>query len=105
MTLYAGTDGSGVFRTTDGGANWSAVNNGLSHLRIRTLAIDPIDPMRVYAGSDGSGVFQTTDGGAHWSAVNDGLDKPNVRSLMIDPTDPMTVYAGTVSGVFQTTDR
>ena len=28
-TLYAGTDGGGVFKSTNGGAAWSAVNTGL----------------------------------------------------------------------------
>ena len=29
-TLYAGTDGGGVFKSTNGGGNWSAVNTGLT---------------------------------------------------------------------------
>src|SRR3989449_11713344 len=29
-TLYAGTSGHGVFKSTDGGGNWSAVNTGLT---------------------------------------------------------------------------
>ncbi len=29
-TLYAGTDGGGVFKSTNGGGNWSAFNTGLT---------------------------------------------------------------------------
>src|SRR3989475_5314014 len=29
-TLYAGTSGHGVFKSADGGGNWSAVNTGLT---------------------------------------------------------------------------
>jgi len=55
-TLYAGTNGGGVFRSTDSGANWNTVNNGLTDLNVHALAIDPQTPSRLYAGTDG-GVF------------------------------------------------
>ncbi len=29
-TLYAGTGGGGIFKSTNGGGNWSAVNTGLT---------------------------------------------------------------------------
>ena len=58
-TLYAGT-GNGVFRSTDGGASWTAVNSGLTSLAIDTLAIDPQNPSTVFAGTSGGGVFSTT---------------------------------------------
>ena len=29
-TLYAGTSGGGVFKSTDGGVSWSAINTGLN---------------------------------------------------------------------------
>ncbi len=40
-TLYAGTYGGGVFKSTNGGANWSAVNTGLTNTYVHALAIDP----------------------------------------------------------------
>jgi ligand-binding sensor domain-containing protein len=53
-TLYAGTNG-GVFKSTDDGNNWSAVNTGLSNTSIRALAVDGNNTL--YAGTDGGGVF------------------------------------------------
>ena len=55
---YAGTL-LGVFQTTDGGANWTAVNAGLTNLNIHALALDPGDSNTLYAGTD-SGVFEIT---------------------------------------------
>ena len=55
-TLYAGT-GGGVFKSTDGGANWSAVNSGLTSTCVFALAIDPATPTTLYAGTGGGGVF------------------------------------------------
>jgi hypothetical protein len=39
MVLYLGPSGGGVFRSMDGGANWSSLNDGLQSLQIRALAV------------------------------------------------------------------
>ena len=49
-TLYAGTNGGGVFKSTDGGAHWSAVNTGLTYPYPSALALDPTTPGTLYAG-------------------------------------------------------
>ena len=59
-TLYAGTWG-GVFKSTNGGTNWSAVNTGLTNTYVRALAIDPATPATLYAGTEGGGVFKTKE--------------------------------------------
>ena len=61
-TLYAGTWGvgtncGGVFKSTDGGGSWTALNAGLTNLHVQTLALDTSTPPRLYAGTVGSGVF------------------------------------------------
>lgn len=48
-----------MFKSTNGGANWSAANTGLTKTDVRALAIDPATPATLYAGTDG-GVFKTT---------------------------------------------
>jgi Divergent InlB B-repeat domain len=58
-TLYAGTEGSGVFQSTDGGSSWRAVNAGLTNPFVTALAIDPLTPTTLYAGTMGRGVFTT----------------------------------------------
>src|SRR5262245_16899711 len=64
-TLYAGTGlrdvgpaGAGVFKSTDGGASWNAVNNGLGNTNVLALVLDPAAPATLYTGTDGSGVFK-----------------------------------------------
>ena len=78
-TLYAGTDGGGVFKSTDGGGNWSAINTGLTNTYVYALAIDPVTPTTLYAGTY-DGVFKSTDGGENWNAVNTGLANTRVIS-------------------------
>jgi len=111
-TIYAGAVGaaagptsiyhwSGVFKSSDGGANWHPV--GLNGTNVAALALDPQHPETVYAGTDEKGVLKSTDGGASWRAA--GLQGTNVGPLMLDPRHPKTVYAGTdENGVFKSTD-
>ncbi len=50
-TLYAGTDGGGVFKSTDSGGTWTAANTGLTNLTVYALAINPATPATLYAGT------------------------------------------------------
>lgn len=103
---FAGTIGSGVLKTTDGGASWAAANAGLPTANVLALAIDPATPSTLYASTD-VGIFKSTDGGQGWAAANAGLGgAPQivVNALAVDPTSPTTLYAGTSGGVFKTTN-
>jgi len=100
MTLYAGTENDGVFRSPDGGTMWSAAGANMTDSTVRALAIDPRDPRNVYAGTLGGGVFKSIDGGDTWTAFNNGLIGMDVLVVAIDPITPRRVYAGTGGGVF-----
>src|SRR5437660_744723 len=115
-TLYASVEGvdvngaptvEGVFKSTDEGATWSAVNTGLTNLTVISLAIDSQTPTTLYAGTAGSGAFKSTDAGGSWTAVNSGLPTTilSVEVLALDPQTPTILYAGTFrDGVFKTTN-
>ena len=95
-TLYVGTT-TGLFKTTDGGTNWSpltlgaAFTNGLS---VSALALDPSAPATVYAGTS-EGVFKSGDAGASWAPLTNGLAPLWIGALAVNPADPTRVYAGT----------
>ena len=52
------TKGDGVFRSMDGGDTWASINEGLSHLSILTIEIDPNYPSIIFIGSEGNGAFK-----------------------------------------------
>jgi hypothetical protein len=52
LELYAGMDTTGVYKTTDGASMWTAVNNGLDVLVVKSLCIDPENTSTVYAGTE-----------------------------------------------------
>ena len=88
----------GVFRTTDGGANWQRVlfvdeNTGCSD-----IAIDPNNARILYAGmwqleihtwgrdsgGPGSGLYKSTDGGVTWKHLTGhGLPNPPVGKIAV----------------------
>jgi photosystem II stability/assembly factor-like uncharacterized protein len=118
-TLYAGTSGGGVFKSTDGGLSWA--HAGLARLDIHTLVVDPETPSVLWAGASGvnetgtgkGGVFVSADGGASWTARNSGLapfpeadsgTTADVFALALDPAVPNVVYAGVNQGVLRSAD-
>ncbi len=72
---YAATRGGGVFKTTDGGQNWSAINSGLGCGYVRQLlrfTPQGTTTERLLAGTEcgaNSGVYISTNDGATWSAT------------------------------------
>jgi len=103
--IYAGSTGS-VFKSIDGGGQWSASSSGMPNYLVRSLAIDPSNTSILYAGTNGYGVFKSIDGGGQWSASSSGLpNNTDVNALAIDPSNTNIIYAGTMSsGVFKSTN-
>ncbi|GAM11402.1 BNR/Asp-box repeat protein [Geobacter sp. OR-1] len=107
-TVFAGSDSTGVLISTDGGTNWTVVNNGLGNLNIWAIAISPVyaSDRTVFAATD-SGVFRSTNGGESWSNVYDGLGNQPTRSLSLSPNyvNDRTIFAGTWGGgVYRSTN-
>ncbi len=102
-TLYASLGKDGLFKSTDGGANWDRLTLSA---QVLALALEPGKPMAepptptmLYAATN-AGVFKSTDGGASWTASNSGLTSSTIRSLAIDASDKdkIKVYAGNGGG-------
>jgi photosystem II stability/assembly factor-like uncharacterized protein len=105
--VLAGTSG-GVFRTVDGGANWTLLNLGATVDSVTALSFAPSVSTTVYAAvnlsSIGPSVVKSTSGGDSFSPVNGGLGGIRVQSIAIHPTDANVVYLGGETGVFRTGD-
>jgi photosystem II stability/assembly factor-like uncharacterized protein len=89
-------------RTTDGGVNWSALNNPGG---ITDIAVHPTEPLTVYitrAGYDaGSKVYRSTDGGINWSNISSGIPNIPVNTVVCDKGNAGDIYVGTDMGVYQ----
>jgi photosystem II stability/assembly factor-like uncharacterized protein len=95
FTAYAVRDrfgGGHVFKTTDGGLNWTNISGDLPDLPAYTLALDT-RTNTLYVGTD-DGVYASTDEGNSWSRFGSGLPHAQVRQLELN-ADLQVLAAGT----------
>jgi photosystem II stability/assembly factor-like uncharacterized protein len=93
-TLYVGTFGDGVYRSTDHGANWTAINTGITlpmHIQ-NGLTVHPLSSTLVFAGDYyGDGLYRSANSGNSWSLV---LPDTSIRAVVGSPITPGLVLAG-----------
>jgi ligand-binding sensor domain-containing protein len=101
--IFAATDGRGVFRSTDSGVSWTAVNTNLTELRVYSIAIRST---QIFVGTSNSKVFTSIDNGDSWRLVNTGLNtfpRSDITALALESSTK--IYAGTRGdGVFRSID-
>lgn len=98
--------GDGVYKSTDGGENWT--NAGLKDSEhIAKILVNPGDSNNVLAcatghlwdDNDERGVYQTTDGGKTWNKVLAGANASSGCAMLARSTqEPATVYAAMSRG-------
>jgi photosystem II stability/assembly factor-like uncharacterized protein len=101
--VLIGSPTGGIWRSSDGGANFTAVADNLTDVSIGSIAFAPSNPAIVYAGAGdnnnhpyfGQGVLKSTDGGVTWAKISGAtLSGPGViRQVAVDPGDPTLIYA------------
>ena len=100
--LINGGPGSGIHKTTDGGANWSKVSSGLpskDHMGRIGLAAAPSAPDTLYAiieaSDDERGVYRSTDFGDSWSKRSGHMttSPQYYNELVVDPKNADRVYS------------
>ncbi len=89
-----GSQGDGVYRSTDAGASWVRIATvAQSGDQVSGVAVAPGNPALIHVTSN-SGYHRSTNGGTTWSRTLTG----NGCALAIHPTDPTVVYVGLASG-------
>lgn len=107
--LWSAGGDRGLYKTTDGGENWTKVLEISEHTGVNEIHMDPRNPDVMYAtahqrrrrqwtylgGGPESGIYKSTDGGENWTKINKGLpggDKGRI-GMAISPVDPEVIYA------------
>lgn len=104
VSIFAGTS-HGLFRSQNGGSNWTELKEGLFNQRIHSLAVLPGDGI-VYAGT-AQGIFRSEDGGDSWTDWFDetsGLPSGEVADIAVHSENPDTLFAATRAGLYSSAD-
>jgi len=125
--VYAGTQPSALFRSQEGGRNYSLVTGlwnhphrpdwgaGFGGQAVHTVLPHPIDRNRVLVAMSTGGVYRTDDGGNTWNPANKGIKAyflPDpwpafgqcVHKVARDAGDPERLYAQNHHGVYRSDD-
>ena len=105
ITICVGTQGQGIWRSTDGGDTWARVRQGLyGESAVRSLAVAPNDSNVIYAGVE-DGIYRSEDRGESWDKLDSPMNGIPIWALAIDPVDPNVIFAGTrPSALFRSKD-
>ncbi|MGH9801469.1 MAG: WD40/YVTN/BNR-like repeat-containing protein, partial [Blastocatellia bacterium] len=94
-------NGGTLFRSTNGGQNWSdlSIGDGTEGLHADThaIAVSPANGNILFTGNDG-GIWRTNNATANivtWKNLNPNLNITQFQSIAIHPTNPNFVIGGT----------
>jgi photosystem II stability/assembly factor-like uncharacterized protein len=110
--LYAGTDDGRVWRTKDGGKNWTEIRNGavpekfVSRIVASRYEIGTVYMTQTGRRDDDSQVYiwKSTDFGDSWQDISGNIPVGPVNTIREDPVNPDILYAGTDGTVFISKD-
>ena len=100
--LFVGTNGAGIYKSIDWGANWIPINNGLGG-STNFRAIESKGNILFAGGQIGTGVYRSTDFGANWTLLGGGLASGSYRGFACNT---QLIVAGSFgAGVYYSTDN
>jgi Big-like domain-containing protein len=116
-TVYVGTAQGGLYRTLDGGANWTPLMDAEPSLAIGAITIDPLDHTKVFVGTGegnnsgdsffGVGLFiilsansanPNVTGPFNSNGTSDIFTGRSITQILVDPADDNKVLVSTGSG-------
>lgn len=123
LEYYFGATGGGLWKTTDGGQEWTPMTDGqINTSSVGAVAVAETNPDVVYIGmgetqlrgsiTQGDGVYKSDDGGKKWRHL--GLkETQSISRIRVHPTNPDIVYVAALGhpygdneerGVFKSKD-
>jgi hypothetical protein len=100
--LFAGTENNGVYLSSDYGASWAKVSNGLIGSYANYVTSLAVNGNYIFAGTR-DGVYRSTNNGTSWDTANTGMRSSTyVIALIVIPngTNGTTIIAGTEQGTY-----
>ncbi|MGE0144670.1 MAG: WD40/YVTN/BNR-like repeat-containing protein [Planctomycetota bacterium] len=121
--IWSGGVSGGLWRSTDRGLTWNAVDDWWTNLAIASITLDPGNPDTIWVGTGegffndnvnrgvnrsairGAGVFKSTDGGASWVQLPATTSWEYVQRIAVSPANSSVVLAAIrPGGILRSTD-
>lgn len=112
--VYIGAAEGGVWKTIDGGVNWTPLTDDQASLASGAIAIDPQNPDTVYVGTGeenfsvdsyfGAGILKSTDAGATWTNTVGPFLRDVIGAVAVSPSITGLVLCAARSGVWRSED-
>jgi uncharacterized protein (TIGR03437 family) len=110
--MYAGAVTGGIWKTADGGQNWSLLTDPTANITVGAMAMDWSNPSVIYAGTGeiyqgylGQGIYKSTNGNTFVPLANTlNSNFSYVNRLAIGHSNPLHVYAATTTGLWASMD-
>lgn len=107
--VYCGTFDQGLWRSSDAGASWEHVGEGITYEKVMSVAVSPLEQVGgfsvVYAGTEPSAIFRSEDRGNTWRDLAALRQLPSAPTWSFPPRPytshirwitPDPVYAGRI---------
>jgi photosystem II stability/assembly factor-like uncharacterized protein len=111
-SAIVGTAGGGAWKTTNAGATWTPLTEGIPNLAIGAVAVAPSNPAIIYLGTGeagpngdrifGIGLLASSDGGITWTLPSSVL-ATGFHRISVHPANPLELVVGTNSGAYRST--
>jgi ligand-binding sensor domain-containing protein len=98
--IFIGTNGYGVYSSSDNGALWVQKNHVISFLNASTfkdVTALAVSGTNIFAGTYGGGIFSSSNNGDTWIPLNSGLTTVYIYTLAASGNN---IIAGTGNGVY-----
>ncbi len=111
--IYVGAPAGGLWKSTDGGQNFTPLTDDLPTLGVSAIALDPSDHNTIYIGTGDDdarvtpsyGVYKSTDGGQTWTNLTPSMTTLDyVSQIIVNPSNGNEIVFASSDGVYKSTD-
>ena len=112
--MYVGAPAGGIWKTTNGGTDWTPMSDYLPQIGVSAIALSPTDHNTIFIGTgddDGHrtysrGVYKSTDGGTTWVGIGPNFSSETevITEIIVHPANADIIIVASSEGVFKTTD-
>ena len=113
--FYIAAAQGGVWKTTDGGLNWTVLTDNLGSISSGDIAIDPNNPDILYYGTGelnysldsqyGDGIYKSTNAGINWIKISPSSQTGTYTGkILVDPSNSNNIFVAGNNGLLKSTN-